>query len=600
MRNKFRTLKRVLLTTLFLMTLSSVVDAGASALSTVTFTTPAPSSLVANTASTWTIGLTPSSSGSLGAGSSITVTFPSGFTTSSTAPVVTLKTPSAFLADCTATGVDANEQNVVTINLTTKTGTCALAINTAATLSIGVVNGASATYGGSNFSVATSADTTAVNPAASAKITATSVTAVNVTPTSKVKDAASTWVWGFTTSSTGALGAGDIIEISFASSFSTITTAPTVVLESPASFASGCTETDTDPSMGNVIDITLANNGANTCALGALTAATLSVAVVNGTGDGFSNMTVSTTLDTSATGASGTAITLTAPTKVTLTSFTSTAPTSLVANTASTWTVKFSTSSAGALAAGDYIEAAFPTGFTTSSVNPSVVLQTPSTFPVNCTAVASDPTMSNTVTVFLANNGSNTCSLAVSTATVLTFAVVNGLAATYTNSTYSLLTSVDGASVSPTSGSETIVVAGPPGLGSNWALSSPNPLGEAASGAGPGPVSSVQGGATFNYMCDSTTSEQVDLAWTGVAQATSYIIEQASSAAGPYSAVSPAPVFSGTTPTITYTTAVTQYYEVEAVIGTAWVGTPSGVAINGTLSPGFVITATSSPKCTNN
>jgi len=208
--------------------------------------------------------------------------------------------------------------------------------------------------------------------------------------------------------------------------------------------------------------------------------------------------------------------------------------------------------------------------------------------------------MSNTVTVFLANSGSNMCSLAASTATILTLAVINGSAATYTNSTFLLLTSVDGATGSPTSGSVTIVVAGPPGLGSNWALSSPNPLGEAASGAGPGPVSSVQGGAIGSYMCDSTTSEQVDLSWTAVAQATSYIIEQASSAAGPYSAVSPSPVYSGTTATITYTTAVTQYYEVEAVIGSAWVSLPSGVAVNGTLSPGFVITATSSPKCTNN
>lgn len=58
--------------------------------------------------------------------------------------------------------------------------------------------------------------------------------------------------------------------------------------------------------------------------------------------------------------------------------------------------------------------------------------------------------------------------------------------------------------------------------------------------------------------------------------------------------------YTASTDTITCTTAVTQYYEVEAVIGTAWVSTPSGVSMNGTLSPGFVITATSSPKCTNN
>ena len=54
------------------------------------------------------------------------------------------------------------------------------------------------------------------------------------------------------------------------------------------------------------------------------------------------------------------------------------------------------------------------------------------------------------------------------------------------------------------------------------------------------------------------------------------------------------------TATIAYATAVTLYYEVEAVIGTAPVSTPSGVVINRRLLAGFVITVTSSPKCTNN
>ena len=598
MRKPIRTLKRVLFTTLFVLMLPSISSAGATSLPAVTFTAPAPTSLLANTASTWTVGFTTSTTGALGPGSTITVTFPSGFTTSSTAPAITLKTQAPFVADCSATGVDANELNVVTINLTTKTGTCALANYTAATLTVAVVNGASGTYGGSNFSVATSSDTTAVNPSGSEKITVTTLTAVTAATTSTVKDAASTWTWGFSTSATGALGPGSTITVSFTPTFSTVTTTPAVVLDSPSSFSSDCTATASDPSMSNVVVITLTSSGSNPCALGASTAASLGIAVVNGTGDAFSNMSVSTSMDANDASPTGTAITLSAATKTTAVSYTTTAPTSLVANTASTWTVKFSSSSAGSLFAGSYIVATFPSGFTTSSNNPTIVLQTPSTFPTYCTATSSDPTMTNIVIVYLANNGSNICNLAVSTATVRSFAVINGPAGTYGNTSYSLQTSMDGTTVSPTSGSETIVAAGPPGTGSNWAMTSSTSPGEAAAGLGPGVPASMQGGTTGGYMCDSNSSEQVDLSWSAVPGATSYLIEQASSSAGPFSAASP-PFFSGSTATITYTTAGQEYYEVEAVAGTAWVSVPSDTATNGSISPSFLITSTSSPKCTN-
>jgi hypothetical protein len=92
----------------------------------------------------------------------------------------------------------------------------------------------------------------------------------------------------------------------------------------------------------------------------------------------------------------------------------------------------------------------------------------------------------------------------------------------------------------------------------------------------------------------------VDLSWTGVANATSYVVEQATTASGTYSAASPAPVYSGTSATITYTTAVTEYYKVEALIGTAWVSALSSNATNGSVSSGYVVTSTSSPECTDN
>ena len=53
---------------------------------------------------------------------------------------------------------------------------------------------------------------------------------------------------------------------------------------------------------------------------------------------------------------------------------------------------------------------------------------------------------------------------------------------------------------------------------------------------------------------------------------------------GTYAVAAPAPVFSGTTATITYTTAVTEYFKVEALVGTAWVSAPSSIATNGGIA----------------
>jgi len=608
--NGVRVLRRLVLTTMLVTALLSFANAGASSLSTVTFTGTAPTSLVANTASTWTIGFTTSSSGLLKSGSTITVTFPSGFTTSSTTPTITLLTPSGtglFATDCKGTGSDPSKTNAVVITLSSASGqTCsatnALGDSTAATLSVAVINGSAGTYGGTNFSVATSADTTAVNPSAGATITATSVSAVSVTstaPTSLVKSAASTWTWGFTTSSTGVLGAGDYVTLSFPTGFSAITTTPAIVLKTPASFVTNCTATASDPNEANVIVVTLANNGANTCALADSTAATLTAAVINGSTDVLTTFSLATDHDTTPVNPTGTAPTLTSANYPTAVSFTTTAPTSLVANTASVWTVNFTTSSAGALAAGSFIVATFPTSFTTSTTTPAIVLKTPAGFVTNCTATGSDPTMSKTVIVYLANNGANTCALANSTAASLTIALVNGLAGTYATSSFAVSTSADGTTSAPSAG-ETITSAGPPGSGTNWTVTSPSAPGEATAASAPTSPTALQGGAVGAFICASSSSEVAELSWTGVSTATSYVIEQATTSNGTYSVASPAPVFSGTTATITYTTAVTEYYKVEAVVGSAWVSTLSSVDTNGSISPGYVVTATSAPKCTNN
>lgn len=597
-----RIVKGLAVVALAATTLLSVTSAGATSLSTVTFTGTAPTSLVANTASTWTVGLTTSSAGALALGGSIAVTFPSGFTTSSTAPVVTLLTPSTFLSSCTATGVDATKLNVVTINLTNKTGTCVLLALTGATLSIGVVNGSSGTYGPANFSVATSSDTTPISPSAGATITAKAVTAVSVTataPTSLVKGAASTWTWGFTPTSTGSLAAGATIKLVYPLGFTTLTSAPVVVLKTPTTFPTLCTATAADPTLNGTMVITLANNGANICALAASTAATFSIGVVNGTTDVLTTLSLSTSKDATAVSPTGTAPVLTSASSPSAVSFTTTAPTSLVANADSTWTINFSTSSTGALATGGYVVATFPAGFKTASTTPAVTLTEPSTFPTNCTATGSDVDESNVVIITLANNGANTCALALSTAGAFNVAMVNGPAGTDAASSFTVYTSKDGTAAAASSGS-TIVASGPPGTGSNWTLASPTPLGEATAAAAPAAPAAVQGGVTGGYLCASTASEVVALSWSAVAKATSYVILQSSTSGGSYLPATPAPVFSGTTATITYTTAVTEYFKVEAEVGTAWVSAMSGNATNGSVSPGYVVTALSTPFCTNN
>jgi len=261
--------------------------------------------------------------------------------------------------------------------------------------------------------------------------------------------------------------------------------------------------------------------------------------------------------------------------------------------------LNFTGSSAGALAAGGYIVATFPSGFTTSSTSPAVVLTTPSTFPTTCTATGSDPTKSNVVVINLANNGTNTCALANSTAAALNVGVVNGPAGTDTAASFSLYTSKDGTTASPSAGA-TIASAGPPGSGTNWTLVASSPVGEATAATAPAAPTSFQGGASGGYMCASTATEVVDLSWAAVPNATSYALLQSATSGGTYAAVTPAPVFAGTTATITYATAVTEYFKVEALVGTAWVSPTSSNATNGGISPGYVITATTSPKCTNN
>lgn len=596
-----RHLRRLAAVAALLVATSTVLGveeaAAATSVSSVTFTSTAPTSVVANAASTWTIGFTTSSSGGLSKSGTVTVTFPLGFNTASTTPTVSLL--SGF-SSCTATASDASKGAVVIVTLA---GTsCSLSSSTAGSLSLAVLNGDAGTYGGANFTVATSADKTAAAATSSETLTPTAVTSVTVNstaPTSVVESAASTWTWGFTTSATGSLASSNTITLTFPAGFATVTTTPVVALTSPATFVSTCSASAADGTETNVVVLTLANNGSSTCALGASTAATLTVGVVNGTSDPSTSFSLATSQDVTPTSPSSSP-TLSSATKLSSVTFTTTAPTSLTANSSSTWTVGFTPSYSGDLGAGAYVVVQLPSGFTTSTTTPTVTALSPSTFVSDCAVSGSDPTEANVVVITLANLGSSTCTLDAFTAATISIAVVNGPAGTYGATSYAAWTSVDGTTASPSSGSETLAAA-VPGSGTAWAATLSDSGGEAQAGAKPSTPASPKGAqGSGDYLCASSSTEQVVLQWTAVPHATSYTVEDASSASGTYSALTGVTFTSATSASITFTTSGTEYFKVIANIGSEWKSSTSAVAVDGGVSSGYVVTSTSSPECTDN
>ena len=135
--------------------------------------------------STWTVGFTSSGAGALAAADTITVVFNSGFTVPAF-PTISLTGGFSF---CSASG--SGSGTTVTITLANNGGTCALAGVSAGTLTIaGITNPVAGSYAANTFSVATSKDTTAVNP--SAAITISSA----ISTQTGNWNAGSTWVGG--------------------------------------------------------------------------------------------------------------------------------------------------------------------------------------------------------------------------------------------------------------------------------------------------------------------------------------------------------------------------------------------------------------------
>jgi len=128
------------------------------------------SSQAAGATADWTVGFTPSASGALSNGSTITVQFSTspGFTVPAT-PTIAL---GAGFSSCTATG--AGVPATATVTITLHGASCSLGSSTAASLTIDGLTNPTQAAGilASNFTVKTSADTTPWSPGAPVSIVA--------------------------------------------------------------------------------------------------------------------------------------------------------------------------------------------------------------------------------------------------------------------------------------------------------------------------------------------------------------------------------------------------------------------------------------------
>jgi hypothetical protein len=336
-------------------TLAALPAAAATSVSAMTLSGSSQAALATGT--TWTVGFTSSATGALVTGNTITVTFPSSFTIPA-APTVTLLTGFTGTGPATATAA----AGVVTITLK---GSEALADNTAATLSIaGITNPPAASYANTLFSVRTTADTTAVSPAANVVITG--LAGVTFAGSSQAAGATgTTWTVGFTAGATGALVAGSTITVTFPSLF-TIPAAPTVTLLTGFTGAGGATATAT----GGVVTITL--DGTEALADGA--AATLSIAgITNPAAASYANTQFSVSTSVQAAGLPATNVVITGATPLPIQIY----GTDPIGTSIATSQAEFpSTGSAGAvvLARSDFFSDALAGGPLAASVNGPLLL----------------------------------------------------------------------------------------------------------------------------------------------------------------------------------------------------------------------------------
>ncbi len=214
----------------------------------------APSDRQGANSAIWTVNATTSATGALAIGATITIdappttTFPSAASAYKVNSTTVTAIPSTAAGTVTiATPVAVTSSTLVTVVMT------------------GVINPPAGTYANTSFSVSTSVDTTASNPAGGLSFGSV-VSGVSFGPSSLVGAGSATWTVGFTTSANGALAIGDTITISapasttFPSAASAYTVNSTTVTAIPST-AAGTVTIVTPVALGNSTAVSVQMTG---------------------------------------------------------------------------------------------------------------------------------------------------------------------------------------------------------------------------------------------------------------------------------------------------------------------------------------------------
>jgi hypothetical protein len=304
---------------------------------------------------------------------------------------------------------------------------------------------------------------------------------VSFSGVSQVTGATTTWTVGFTTD-TGTLIAGDVINVTFPSTF----TVPSGTVVLGSAFATASCTLGSDTASGETVTIHLA--GAS-CSIVAGTALRLTIAdVTNGAAGSYTTgyFEVSTSNDGDG---SPTADVVIYPATTSVSDVNFSGSSYSAGATGTTWTVDFTTSDPnGNLVAGDDILVTFPAGF---SIPTSPEVQLEGFSGCSTTSVISS-SFDEQVTIELPSG----CTLAASTSAAVEIeGITNPTAGTYDNTLFSVSTSAD---TTPASAVSDVVI------GSGGGVTPPADTLSGVSFSG----SSMSGGATnTTWTVGFTTSD---------------------------------------------------------------------------------------------
>ena len=428
--------------------------AGASAVSNVSFVTaaypeqsPASFSTItthpayANQTSLWQVSFTPATS--LGAGDTITATFPTGFVVATSAASIQFSSLTG-LTGCSTMSGTATSVAGTSVTITVPSSCSWSSGPVTFELTSGITNppATDSSYAAGNFTVSTNVDLTSTyaNIISLLGPSGTNVSAVSA-PGNHLASMTQPWSVAFTTSAAnpttgggpygGALVAGDTISVTFPAGFTLPSSTQPITLNQ--GFTS-CTATGSTSSLTETI--TLAGTG---CSLGANTPAVLTIpGIKSPTAGSYSSLSVVTSEDPiTVTGTTTTPLTITTPPGTSVTGVAYTA-TSYAGNATTTWTANFTPTVPGFLTNGDTITLTIPASFALAS-STTVTFALGFTGGTYCAPQPVTPSGS-TLTVTLAWG----CGLNGGTPAALSFSATNPPStSTYVGGDFAVVTSED-------------------------------------------------------------------------------------------------------------------------------------------------------------